>query len=758
MGIISVGLFFIYMWGFGFGLLKLLRVKEGAFLERQLMRTGIGISAISILAIIFSLIGIPLDWKIFLIISVLGPLIYLARNFKILESKIKNFELKTCLRKSNLNVFLVLLIFSGSLHMYASGAFAYQYLEDDDSWGHAAGVKYVAEEKTFSKSPYREFQYMNPYPPSYDFILALMHQTESSLQWTMKFFNALIVSLSLVYFYFFAKEFTGNRNKALFATVVLAAVPAYLSHFIWAPALAMTLFFPALYALEMMKRDKKWKWVAGVAIAGLLMSQPTHPIILFSMILVYLFVKVISEKNLTAYGTAALSGIALSLSWWGTSGRALFRDHGAPQKAAAVLQDAGFFEKMIAKLPTAFAKNSGSATRAYDFQDFFIAKGQNLINNPTGFGIAVTILTIIGATFITILASVSLVSAIVKVTKSEKIKWHLNRKNGYLIIISLWFIFAFIIVNSTTFDLPVGFYAFRAWMILAVPVALIATEGLWSFYALLSPADWARGRIAAAIVYPFKRYDRELIAKITPVAKVLILILAITGIAFTSAQQKYEVNTANWPPGVIWTSFEEIDAYVWLKTLPHDTKVFSFITDDQVIGFDKFSCGWCEAEATYRQKGFNDSAEETAGWMKDNGYEYVIFGGMEIRKYGENQTFQKLQDIGDSGLFRVAHENLAVTHNCASDYSSQVPAHNCTLEHTNQELVHRCNSGPTEVGVIHNCNQGLVHTCALELIPSQNAQQTGIRRKCSLDRKNLGIILNENPDAQMQGAIIFGVI
>ena len=120
MGIISVGLFFIYMWGFGFGLLKLLQVKEGAFLERQLMRTGIGISAISILAIIFSLIGIPLDWKIFLIISVLGPLIYLARNFKILESKIKSFELKTCLRKSNLNVFLVLLIFSGSLHMYAS--------------------------------------------------------------------------------------------------------------------------------------------------------------------------------------------------------------------------------------------------------------------------------------------------------------------------------------------------------------------------------------------------------------------------------------------------------------------------------------------------------------------------------------------------------------------------------------------------------------------------------------------------------------
>ena len=643
MVIVSVVLFFTYFWGAGFALLKLLRVKEGNFLERQLMRTGVGMSAIIIISLFLNLAAIPLDWRIFLILSLSGPLIYLARNYR----SYKNSALKIRLRKSDLNVFLALLIFAGSLQMYASGAFAYPYLENDDPWVHAAGVKYVAEEKTFSRSPYREFQYMNPYPPGYEFIMALMHQTEPSIQWTLKFFNALIISLGLVYFYFFAKEFTGKRNKALFATFVLAAVPAYLSHFIWAAALAMTLFFPALYALEMMKHDKKWKWVAVAAIAGILVSQPTHAIVLFSMMLMYMLVKFISEKDIISHATAALGGIALSLSWWGINGRAFLRNHGAPQEATSAVQGAGFIDKIIAKLPTAFAKTSGTATRPYTFNDFFIAKGQNLINNPTGLGIAVTILAITGAA-----------AMMVKIITLAKRKAPVNQKNAYLIITFLWFIFTFIIVNTQTFNLPVGFFGFRVWMIMAVPVAFAATEGMWALMHLTQAVFVLCSRKLSAF-----KSGNESIAEIKRVTltalkfgKAFALILAITGIAFTSAQQKYEVNTANWPPGVAWTSLQEVEAYAWLKTLPHDTKVFSFITDDFVIGFDKFSCAWCEAEVTYRQNGFNDSAEETAGWMKENEYEYLILGGMETEKYGLNQTIQKIESLAISGMFRIAHQ------------------------------------------------------------------------------------------------------
>ena len=646
MGIISVVLFFIYFWGFGFALIKLLRVKEGNFLERQLMRTGIGMSVISILAILMSLAGVPLDWRIFLALAVAFPLVHLARNYKSYKSS--GFQIR--LKKSDLNVFLLLLIVAGSLQMYASGAFAYPYLEDDDSWAHAGGVKYVTEEKTFRESPYKSFQYVNPYPPAYEFILALMHQTEPSLQWTMKFFNALIVSLSLVYFYFFAKEFTGKRNKALFATFVLAAVPAYQSHFIWASALAMTLFFPAMYALEMIKHDRKWKWVAGVAIAGILVSQPTHPFILFPMILAYMFVKFLAEKNLKAYATAALSGIVISLSWWGFKGKAFIRGNSVQSsgQAEVVAESSGFFGKIISKLPEAFAKNSGTETRPYTFNDFFIAQGTNYITNPVGFGIAVTILAFMGGA-----------AMVHKIIISAKSKAPVNSKNANMIIVLLWFAFTFLVVNTMTFNLPVGFFGFRVWMIMAVPFALIATEGMWLFYAAMGKKSVHNA--IEKIIHLFGRfYGRpglELPRERMEIAgKLLLSVLVIVLITLTSTYQKYEVNTSNWPWGVTWTSPDEIQAYVWLKNLPHDTKVFSFITDDFIVGFDKFSCGWCEAEATYRKEGFNDSPEGTAEWMKNNQYEYVVLGGMEAVKYGENQTLQKVEDFAGSGLFKIAHQ------------------------------------------------------------------------------------------------------
>ena len=145
--------------------------------------------------------------------------------------------------------------------MYQKGAFSYPYLEDDDPWDHAKGIKFVSLEKTVDTPSYFEdrfFYYMDPYPPGYEATQGILHQTNDSIQWSMKFFNALIISLGIIFFYFFAREFIGNSKKALFATFVLAMIPCYLSHFIWAHALVITLFFPAMYCLERIKYDKKW--------------------------------------------------------------------------------------------------------------------------------------------------------------------------------------------------------------------------------------------------------------------------------------------------------------------------------------------------------------------------------------------------------------------------------------------------------------------------------------------------------------------
>src|SRR4030042_1450406 len=108
---------------------------------------------------------------------------------------------------------------------------------------------------------------MDPYPPGYDLLMGVLLQTANSVMWILKFFNALIISVSIAFFYFFAKELMGDKNKALFSTFCLAAVPAFMSHFIWAISLAVPLYFVAFYCLERIKQDKKWFIVSIAAIA-----------------------------------------------------------------------------------------------------------------------------------------------------------------------------------------------------------------------------------------------------------------------------------------------------------------------------------------------------------------------------------------------------------------------------------------------------------------------------------------------------------
>ncbi len=625
MGIASVALFFLYFWGFGFGLLKAARAKESPlFLERQIMRIGVGGAALIITAMVLNIANVPLDWKVFLALAMLAPAAYLARNLKQLKAP------KPSLRKSDIAAIAAIMIFAGSLYMYASGAFSYPWLEDDDPWSHASGVKYVSVEKTLDQSQYRGFQYMNPYPPAYDFLLALMHQTESSLSWTMKFFNALIVSLSLLFFYFFAKEFTGSSGKAVFATAVLAAVPAYQSHFIWAPALAMMIFPVALYSLEMTKHDKKWKWVAAAAIGAMLVSHPTHSLTLFAMIGIYLLVKLAAEKDIRTHAVAGIGGILASMSWWGVTWKSFFKANIVPSTQSVgqpIAESAGLFAKIIGNIPKVFNKYSGTASRPYTFQDFFVASSNNMINNPVGFGVVVCILALIGLFF-----------AVARVAKLAKGSKFANKENAYLIITLIWLVLTFVIVNNLTFNLPLGFYAFRTWMILAVPVAIIAAEGLWGLFSLLQ----------------FFRLEKNAAF----FAKIAVVALILSGIWLTSAQQKYELNTRQWSySGAFWTSQDEMQAYAWMKTLPDDTMVFSFLSDDQVTGMDKLSCGWCKEVAEYRKTGFNDTAKGTAEWMKSNGYEYIVIGGREASEteFGQERVNAKLNELANSGLFEVAY-------------------------------------------------------------------------------------------------------
>lgn len=667
MSLITIILFFIYTYGFGYTATYFLN-KNDNFLERNIMRIGIGLGILPIIMLLLSYLRIPLDWRLMLLLSIIFPLYSIFSFFKN-KGKIK-FNPK--IKKSDLYILAALALFLLSLFMYVKGAFVYPYLEDDDSWSHANGVKYVSIQKSIF-NPNRGTGYLDPYPPAYDGLLGLLHQTSSSLMWTMKFFNALIISLSILFFYFFSKEFIGSQKKALFATFVLASIPSYLSHFIWSHSLIPPLFILAFYSIEMQKQDKKYMYISALVIGSIFVTQPTQPIKFAIMLLSYFLVKFIYDKKLPFHVlSAGALGFLVSLLWWATRWKTQLGTWSEPTLGAGTTVTLTLAQKignLLFALKGAFDPRSGTATRVYTFEDFFIAKHQNLINNPVGIGVVLSILFLMGLIFIIafltkeliknkdgvskmrlylggiILAASMLMTLSVILFKSllslayllsflmlalfiVKSEIATNEKEKWIVISLMWALFTFLGINSLTFNLPVGLFAFRFWMLFAIPLALLSVLGMWFLFSLGGKFN---------------------------VPNILILLVVIVGVALTSAHQKYSVNTAMWPPGAFWTSMEELQGHLFLKNLPPNTKVFTFSNFGPINGFDKFFCSWCKEDQDFRTKGFNESAITISSWMKSKAYNYLVVDGQAARTYGANETNTKINELLSSGLFKLVH-------------------------------------------------------------------------------------------------------
>ncbi|NQU87386.1 MAG: hypothetical protein HQ541_16655, partial [Mariniphaga sp.] len=424
-------------------------------------------------------------------------------------------------------------------------------------------------------------------------------------------------------FYFFSKRFIQNRNKAIIATVILAMVPCYLSHFIWAHSLVITLFLVSLYCLVKINDDKKWIYPLIFVISGITLTQPSQPIKYLIMFMIYILIKSLYDgKFKIKEFIAIIAGYMLSLFWWAANfkGQIMTKSVAAASKEEIL---GGPLIKFWHIVQTRFSPTSGSATRAYTFNDFFVAKSQNMINNPIGIGIIISLLAIL---------TIFLIIFTYKSMKKEKKSW--------IIITALWLVFTFLGVNSMTFNLPVGLFAFRFWMLFAIPLSIIAAEGFWFLTKLFKEIKMPR---------------------------VITISLLILLIFLTSGQQKYTVNTANWGPGQMWTSMEEIQGYTWLKTLPVDTKVFAYSSDEQVIGYDKLSCKWCDEVIEFRKGLLYRNESEVYTWLKKQRYEYLIMDGMAYKSHQEeygNETKplidQRLAEISSSSKFQVVHQTQGV--------------------------------------------------------------------------------------------------
>lgn len=669
MGVVTIALFFIYTYCLGFTVSSFVKNSEN-FLERNLMRIGFGLSLLPFLALVLNMIRVPADWRIILALSLVYPIYHLFRNYNKLNISFR-------ITKTDLSIFGMLIIFAGSFYVYGTGAFSYPYLEDDDSWGHSQTAKFYSIEKNAFSDIARGIRYITPYPPAYAVVMGILHQTNDSIYWTLKFFNALIVSLSVIFFYFFIKEFSGSRNKALFATFALFSIPAFMSHFIWAISISIPLYFIVFYALERIKHDRKWWILTGLVMVSALTSSPTHSTFFGLLFVFYVAIKMILERKIIAdYLLAGVLGVFLSFAFWWLP---MIIKYGL----SGTLKGLG----IAVEKGTGALSVGGTGDRIYTFNDFFFAQKQNMINNPIGIGAVLSMLVvvaliytlfkykaflnknkiIISTSFLVLAAamffllfstytkaiwvegerqaipfsvfvsdqlflitsltfSVFVLLTLVVVNYANK-----GFKDHYLIITVFWFIFLFYAVNAAPFQFKLS--PFRSWMLLAIPVCILATEGA---FVLLDMAKRSAGNIS----------------------KFAVLILLLMGIFFTSAQQKIAVNTATWPPGGFWTSVEEIGAYLWMKdNIEPDTNVFGFVIDGPIIGMDKFICFWCDDIREFKKTGMNKTAAEISSFLRTRGYEYLIIDGQYAQKYGAEQTNSKLQELVESGLFRPVFQN-----------------------------------------------------------------------------------------------------
>ncbi len=531
--ILSVIFFFLLLLFLGFSLLYISKnhVLYDWFV-RIIMYLGTGLGVLVLLIVLFDVIGIPLDWRIFAVISLMCPLYYF-----IVEVRKKTPVVSFAFSRNYVYYALVCIAAIILFATYYQGAFAYQYLEDDDPWSHAVAVKYVAEQKTYAQEPEQISHYLEPYPPTFDAILGLMYQINDSVFLTLKIFNVLLIALGILFFFVFVMELF-DIHVATAATIILVALPSFMSHFIWSHTLGLVLFFPALYTAYKAFSDKQWIFPAIILIAAEMIAHPFVSVLFGVFFIIFLIVFVYNKqyhelKNSFIIGCL---GVLLSFLYWGQQ----LIKHGL--NAMLYSHTGGFGGVASTGIETAADLYINPA---YSLWDLLIAPTVTKIDQPIGFGVLVFVLAVCGFIYL-----------IVKYKEKNHI------------VVATWFILTFIGLMGG--HLPFSILTHRFWAYVSIPLAISA--GIF-------------------VVFILKKVWNK---KVILTATCVILIIGIFGIpyadafnVYTSWYPKYVVETAQWPPGTDWSSIPELEAYMWMHDNVINKKVFSLCKEERyLIGFD----------------------------------------------------------------------------------------------------------------------------------------------------------------------------
>jgi len=606
--IVTILGFFFLSWSYGFSLLDIFKSKEEHPLYHFLAELAVGLATFSFLSVVLHLLHIPLHVNVYFFLSIIYPVYALIKSFQSTE-KAKPITWKRVCKQKELYIFLALILTMVSFFaVFHSGAFGYDYLEDDDPWAHAMGTLYVATEHTYAVDPVVKAlnpgyaNYLEPYPPTYDALMGVLKQLNSSVVWTLKFFNVLLITLGLAFAFLFLRQYLKSDEKALFGTFMLAVLPSFMSHFIWSQTLAIVLMIVAWYALLKALEDKQWRYPAMITIASALVTQPVVSFfmgIIIILMLVLIFLYEHTQKKRTYKQTknafiAAAGGFVLSFVYWGAQ---IWK-----------WSFSGIFGAKGGELSGGWA--SGYALQKYAIKDIIFAPSSSRIDQAIGFGLVTFILLVLG---------VILIFVLWRKTFSVKRDWrHIH--------MLLWLTLFSYMVFAPTFGFP-GWGSSRMWVQLAIPIAIVATEG--AFILVNGITKQTHIRITA-----------------------LLIIMLFIGL--TSIPAKVGVQTAEWPPGAHWVAPQiEVPAFVsMMDAIPTGSRVFAICNGDQhAIGFDMLAEPWNLDQAIFRKNIINATGEDLVSFLQRHNFHYITMSASCIRRFGENQTTELASRISNTGRF-----------------------------------------------------------------------------------------------------------
>ncbi len=610
----AVLLFAVVTLGLGYGALSLCKAptQQNLFF-RGLETAGVGLSAFSFLGVVLHLLRVPLHWLVYLALACVGPALafssWLWRRCPPVPARLPRNRVELaygCL------LCVVLLVF---LKVYYAGAQAYPYLEDEDPWMHAQGVLYVATEHTYQADslfrPVGNYAfYLEPYPPTFDVILGILRQVDDSVSFTLKFFNVVMVTLAIAFSFLFASEYLKSIHKGFFVALVLAALPSFMSHFIWSQSIALCIFPVAMYAALRALEDWRWGPPAILSVASLLVTQPVVSLMAGGVLIllvgcIFLYERALAPNAgrgafpMTMRGLAVgAGGLLLSLLFWG-----------------AQLAKWGLSGMLGIKGGEFTTKWQDAYTLRHYTLSQTIFPEPDMIDQPTGWGPVVTLALCVAL----------LTYGIRQITRREP-----SKRRFMDLHLLLWFAPLCYLVFAPSFGLP-AWGTSRAWGYLAVPVALLATEGVFLV------AGWSIAH--------------------DPRLEIPVVVAAALGVMATSAPAKFELETSTWAPGEHWLYARSesgtlpvgLSGLVKMRQLlPRNTRVYAFCGDgdSHTIGFDMASSPWVPGEAAFRQAKGEPTLPEALRFLDEHRYAHFTLDASCAAQWGDRGAERFLEALG----------------------------------------------------------------------------------------------------------------